>query len=71
MFAWSELDFSAISVSISAVSLTGRQIWQNVYSKRRLQTIQNVQEGKRYQKKEISKCFCLCFFCFEGEVSDS
>jgi hypothetical protein len=51
MFAWSQLDFSAISVSISAVYLIGRQIWQNVNSKRKLQRIQNVQEGKRHQKK--------------------
>jgi hypothetical protein len=52
MFAWSQLDFSAIPVSISAVCLTSRQTWQNVNSKRRLQRIQNVQEGKRHQKEE-------------------
>jgi hypothetical protein len=46
MFAWSQLDFSAIPVSISA----GRQTWQNVNSKRKLQRIQNVQEGKRHKK---------------------
>jgi hypothetical protein len=51
MIAWSQLDFSAIPVSISAVSLTGRQTWKNVYSKRRLQRIENVQEGKRHHKK--------------------
>jgi hypothetical protein len=51
MFAWSQLDFYAIPVSISAVSLTSRQTWQNVSSKRRLQRIQNVLEGKRHQKK--------------------
>jgi hypothetical protein len=51
MFAWSQLDFSAIPVSISAVSFTSRQTWQNVQSKIRLQIIQNVQEGKRHQKK--------------------
>jgi hypothetical protein len=44
----------AITVSISAVSLTGRKTWQNVDSKRRLQIIQNVQEGKRHQKKETT-----------------
>jgi hypothetical protein len=55
MFAWSQLEISAIPVSISAVSLTGRQTWQNVNSKRRLQRIQNVQEGKRHQKKETPK----------------
>jgi len=69
MFAWSQLDFSAISVSISVVSLTSGQTWQNVNSKRILQSIQNVQEGKRHQKKETSSRFCLCSFCFWGEVS--
>jgi hypothetical protein len=51
MFAWSQLDFSASPVSISAVSVKGRQTLQNVNSKRRLQRIQNVQEGERHQKK--------------------
>jgi len=41
MFDWSQLDFSDIPVSISAVSLTSRQTWQNVNSKRRLQRIKN------------------------------
>jgi hypothetical protein len=59
MFAWSQLDFSAIPVSISAVSLTRKQTWQNVNSERRLQRTQNVQKGKRHQKKET--------FCFWGE----
>ncbi len=71
MFAWSQLDFSAIPVSISAVSLISRQTWQNVSSKRRLQRIQNALEGKRCQKKETSCCLCLCSFCFWGEVSNS
>jgi hypothetical protein len=51
MLGWSQQDISAIPVSITAVSLTGRQTWQNVKSKRRLQSIQNVQEGERHQKK--------------------
>jgi hypothetical protein len=63
MFAWSQLDFSAIPVSIYGVSLTSRQTCQN-NSKRRLQRIQTVQEGKRHQKKETSSFFCLCSFCF-------
>ncbi len=71
MFACSQLDFFAISVSISVVSLTSRQTWQNVNSKRRFQRIQNVHEGKRHQKQETSSCFCLCSFCFWGEVSNS
>jgi hypothetical protein len=33
---------------------TSRQTWQNVNSKRRLKIIQNVQQGKRHQKKETS-----------------
>jgi hypothetical protein len=57
MFAWSKLDFFAILCSISAVSLTGRQTWQNVNSKSRLQRIQNVQEGKRHQKKRYIAAF--------------
>ncbi len=71
MFAWSQLDFSAIPASISAVSLTSRQTWQNVNSKRRLQRIQNIQERKKHQKKETSGCFCLFSFVFWGEVSNS
>jgi hypothetical protein len=72
MFAWSQLDFSAIPVSISAVSLTSRQTWQNVNSKRRMQRIQNVQEGKRHQKIETSRCFCHrsrgCGGCMDKEL---
>ncbi len=71
MFAWSHLDFAAIPVSISAVSLTIRQTWQNLSSKRRLHRIQIVQKRKRHQKTETSCCFCLCSFCFWGEVSNS
>jgi hypothetical protein len=59
MFSLSQLDFTAIPVSISAVSLTGRQTWQNINNKRRLQKIQKVQEGKIHQKKETSSCFYL------------
>jgi hypothetical protein len=64
MFARSQLDFSAIPVSISAISLTNRQTWQNVNSKRRLQRIQNFQEGKRHQKKTH-----LAAFVFVPSVS--
>jgi hypothetical protein len=67
MFAWSQLDFSAIPVSICAVSLTSRQTWQNVNIKRRLQRIQNVQEGKRHQKKETSSCTFVCLPSIFGE----
>jgi len=57
MFAWSQLDFSAIPVSISAVSLTGRQTWPYVNRKRRLQRIQNVQERKDIRKKRHLAAF--------------
>jgi hypothetical protein len=69
MFAWSQLDFSAIPVSISAVSLTGRQTWQNVNSKRRLQRIQNVQEGKKHQKKRHLAAFVIVPSVFWVDVS--
>jgi hypothetical protein len=64
MFAWSQHDFSAIPVSISVVSFTGRQTWQNVNSKRRLLRIQNVQEGKRHQKKRHVADFVFVSFVF-------
>jgi hypothetical protein len=67
MFAWSQPDFSAIPVSISAVSLTCRQTWQNVNNKRRLQSIQSVQEGKRVKKKETSTLFLSLFHLFLGD----
>jgi hypothetical protein len=58
MFAWSQLDFSAIPVSISAVSLTSRQTCQNVNGKRRLQRIQNVHgKGKDIRKKKHLAAF--------------
>ncbi len=71
MFAWFQLDFPAIPVSISAVSLTGRQTWQNVTNKRRLQRIQNVQEGKRHQKKRHLAAFVFVPSIFWGEVFNS
>jgi hypothetical protein len=46
--SWNFLQFCLIF----AASLTGRQTWQNENSKKRLQRIQNGQEGKRHQKKE-------------------
>jgi hypothetical protein len=33
----------------------GRRTWQNVNSKRRLQRIQNLQDGKRHYKIDTSK----------------
>jgi hypothetical protein len=62
MFAWSQLDFSAIPVSISAVSLTSRQTWQNVNSKRRLQRIQNVHCTGRDETSEKNIYLLLSLF---------
>jgi hypothetical protein len=57
MFAWSQLDFSAIPVSISAVSLTSRHCNLAKVNSRRLQRIQNVQEGKSIIKKSHLAAF--------------
>ncbi len=51
MFAWSQLDFLVIPVSISAVSLTGRQTWQNVICKRRCKEFKMYMKGKDIRKK--------------------
>jgi hypothetical protein len=57
MFAWSLLDISAIPVSISAVSLTGRQTWQNVKSKRRCKEFKMYRMGKHIRKKRHLDAF--------------
>jgi hypothetical protein len=63
MFAWSQLDFSAIPLSISAVSLTGRQTWQNVTVR------EDCKEFKMYRKgKEIRKKRHLAAFVFVPSV---
>jgi hypothetical protein len=50
LFAWSQLDFSAVPVSISAVSLTGRQLGK-MYTVR-----EDCKEFKMYRKgKDIRK----------------
>jgi hypothetical protein len=55
MFAWFQLDFSAFPVSISAVSLIGRQTWQNVNSKRRCKEVKmyRYRKGKDIRKRDI------------------
>jgi hypothetical protein len=64
MFAWSQLDFSAIPVSASAVSLTSRQTWQNVNSIR-----EDCKEFKMYRKgKDIRKKRHLAAFVFVPSV---
>ncbi len=67
---WSQLDFSAIHVSISAVSLTGRQLWQNE-NRNIAKNSKCTGRENTSEKKETSGCFCLCSFCFWGEVSNS
>jgi hypothetical protein len=63
MIAWSQLDFSAIPVSISAVSLRSRQTWQNVNSK------EDCKEFKMYRKgKDIRKKRNLAAFVFVPSV---
>ena len=57
MFAWFQLNFSVIPVSISAFPLTGRQTWQNVNSKRRLQKFKMYMKGKGIRKKRHLAAF--------------
>jgi hypothetical protein len=61
MFAQSKLEFSPILVSISAVSLTGRQTWQNG---ERIAKNSKCTGREKTSEKEISNCFCLFSFCF-------
>jgi hypothetical protein len=67
MFALYQLDFYVIPVSIFPVSLTSRQTWQNVNCKRILQRMQNVQQGKRHQKK-IHLAALSLFLLFYGRT---
>jgi hypothetical protein len=57
MFAWSQLNLSALPVSISAVSLTGRQTWQNVYCKRRCKEFKMYRKGKDIREKRHLAAF--------------
>jgi hypothetical protein len=63
MFAWSQLDFSAIPISISAVSLTNRQTWNN-------RTVrEDCKEFRMYRKgKDIVKERHLPAFVFVPSV---
>jgi hypothetical protein len=67
MFAWSQLDFSTIPVSISAVSLTGRQTWQNVNIKRRCKEFKMYRQGKDIRKKRHLAAFVFVPFVFGEE----
>jgi hypothetical protein len=63
MIVWSQLDLSAIPVSISAVSLGSRQTWQNVNS------IEDCKEFKMYRKgKDIRKKRNLAAYVFVPSV---
>jgi hypothetical protein len=64
MIAWSQLDFSAIPFSISAVSLTGRQTWQNVNSKRRCKELKMYRKGKAIRKKRHLAAFVFVLSVF-------
>jgi hypothetical protein len=66
MLALSQLDFSAIPVLISAVSLTGKQTWQNVNSKRRLQRM--YRKGKDISKKIHLEAFFVIVSSVLGEM---
>jgi hypothetical protein len=52
MFAWTQLDFSAIPDSISAVSVTGRKNWPTVNSKRRCKEFKCTGREKTSEKRD-------------------
>jgi hypothetical protein len=63
MFAWSQLNFSAIPISISAISITSRQTWQNANRRK------DFKEFKMYRKgKDISTKRHLAAFVFVPSV---
>jgi hypothetical protein len=64
MFAWPQLDFSAIPVLISAVSLTGRQTCQNINSKRKCKEFKMYRKGKDIRKKRHLPAFVFVPFVF-------
>jgi hypothetical protein len=55
---------------MATTGTTSRRTWQNVKSKRRLQRIQNGQEGKRQQKKDTSH-FKLPYLCGKNLLAPS
>jgi hypothetical protein len=65
LFAWSQLVFSAIPVSISAVSLIDRQTWQNVSSKRRCKEFKMYKKGRDIRKKRHLAAFGFVPSVFE------
>jgi hypothetical protein len=59
MFVWSQLNFSASPVSISAVSLASRQTWQNINSKRSCKEFKMYRKGKDIRKKRNLAAFAF------------
>jgi hypothetical protein len=57
VFAWSQPDFSAIPVSISAVFLTSSQTSQNVNNKRRCKEFKMYRKGQDIRKKRHLAAF--------------
>jgi hypothetical protein len=53
MFAWSQLNFSAIPISISAVSTTSRPTWQNVNRREDCKEFKMYRKGKEAEKRDI------------------
>jgi hypothetical protein len=65
MFAWSQLDFSAIHVSTSVVSLTGRQLWQNETEREYCKEFNMYRKGKYIRKKRHLAAFIFVPSVFE------
>jgi hypothetical protein len=66
MFAWPCLYFSAIPVSISAVSSTGRQTWQNVKVSEDCKEFKIHRKRKAMRKKRYLAAFVIVpSFCKE------
>jgi hypothetical protein len=66
MFAWSQLEFSAIP----AVSLAKRQTWQNVTIREGCKKFEMYRKGKGTRKKRHLPAL-LSLFLLWGEVSKS
>jgi hypothetical protein len=66
MCAWSQLEFSAIPVAFSAVSLTGRYTWQNLNSNSRCKEFEMYRKGKDIRKKRHLAAFVFVPSVFGG-----
>jgi hypothetical protein len=65
MFALSQLDFSAIPVSISAVSQADKLNWQNVNSQRRCREFTIYRKGKDIRKRDLLLLLSLFLHCYK------